>query len=339
MTRKPKRPAKSRVPSRTPTRATLQASDVALGKPPARDIRAEMLRARAAERILVADDDKATLVAVGGILKDAGYTVVTAKDGNAACEALAKEHFDLAFLDIWMPGHTGLQVLEHACKKRRTDVKAVIMTVDETPQSVLQAIKDQALEYLTKPLTREQILQAAQWAIDKEAALPIEVISARPTWVELEIPCTREAAERIQSFLVKLDSDLPVDLRHSVGVALRELLLNAVEWGGQLDPTRKVRVAHIRCARMLLYRIADPGAGFSFKGMEYAALDASKPEQLTSVAIERERRGMRPGGFGIAITRAIADEVVYNEKQNEVVFIKYITPATIPAMPDPLKQD
>ncbi len=292
----------------------------------------------AAERILVADDDTTTLAAVSGVLQEAGYTVTTAPDGDAACEALTKEHFDLAFLDIWMPGHTGLQVLEHA-RKKRGDVKAVIMTVDETPQSVLQAIKDQALEYLNKPLTREQILQAAQWATDKEAALPIGVISARPTWVELEIPCTREAAERIQSFLVKLDSDLPVDLRHSVGVALRELLLNAVEWGGKLDSTKKVRVAHIRCRRMLLYRIADPGAGFTFKNMAYAALDASKPEQITSVAIERERLGMRPGGFGIAITRAIADEVVYNEKQNEVVFIKYLAPTEEPGMPDPITQD
>jgi len=296
-------------------------------------------QSRAAERILVADDDATTLAAVSGVLKDAGYTVTIAHDGDAACEALSKEHFDLAFLDIWMPGHTGLQVLEHVQKKRGGDVKAVIMTVDETPQSVLQAIKDQALEYLNKPLTREQILQAAQWAIDKDAVLPIEVISARPTWVELEIPCTREAAERIQSFLVKLDSDLPVDLRNSVGVALRELLLNAVEWGGKLDSARKVRVAHIRCHRMLLYRIADPGVGFTFKNMAYAALDASKPEQITSVAIERERLGMRPGGFGIAITRAIADEVVYNEKQNEVVFIKYITPAHAQEMPDPLTQD
>jgi CheY-like chemotaxis protein len=278
-----------------------------------------MLRARSSERILVADDDHATLVAVSGVLKEAGYTVTTAKDGDAACHALGKEHFDLAFLDIWMPGHTGLQVLEHV-RKKRGDVKAVIMTVDETPQSVLQAIKDQALEY------------------DKEATLPIEVISARPTWVELEIPCTREAAERIQSFLLKLDSDLPVDLRNSVGVALRELLLNAVEWGGKLDPTRKVRIAHIRCARMLLYRIADPGSGFTFKNMAYASLSATKPEELTAVALEREKRGMRPGGFGIAITRAIADEVVYNEKQNEVVFIKYITPETAPGMPDPIRQ-
>ena len=160
----------------------------------------------ATEKILVADDDEATRVAVSGILEDAGYPVTLAKDGAEALRTLRHRHFDLAFLDIWMPGHTGLQVLEKI-RETRPKLKAVIMTVDETPQSVLQAIKDQALEYLTKPLLPEQVLAAAQMALDKDATFPIEVISARPTWVELVIPCTREAADRIQGFLSKLDAD------------------------------------------------------------------------------------------------------------------------------------
>jgi hypothetical protein len=56
------------------------------------------------------------------------------------------------------------------------------------------------------------------------------------------------------------------------------------------------------------------------------------------VALERERLGMRPGGFGVAISRTIADEVLYTEKQNEVMFIKYLTPAVDPCMPDPITQ-
>jgi hypothetical protein len=39
----------------------------------------------------------------------------------------------------------------------------------------------------------------------------------------------------------------------------------------------------------------------------------------------RDKLGIRPGGFGIALTRAIADELLYNEAQNEVIFIKYLT--------------
>jgi hypothetical protein len=39
----------------------------------------------------------------------------------------------------------------------------------------------------------------------------------------------------------------------------------------------------------------------------------------------RDQLGIRPGGFGIAMTRAMADELIYNEAQNEVIFVKYLT--------------
>jgi anti-sigma regulatory factor (Ser/Thr protein kinase) len=167
----------------------------------------------------------------------------------------------------------------------------------------------------------------AERALRQDASPAIEVISAQPHWVELLIPCTREAAERIQSFLMKLEADLPDDLRDSVGWAFRELLLNAVEWGGKLDPNRKVRIAHVRSSRILLYRVADPGPGFSFKDLTHAVVGQLAEEPIAHMAV-RNQLGIRPGGFGIAMTRAMADELLYNEAQNEVIFIKYLTAST-----------
>jgi anti-sigma regulatory factor (Ser/Thr protein kinase) len=152
----------------------------------------------------------------------------------------------------------------------------------------------------------------------------IEVISAVPNWVELLIPCTREAAEITQAFVAKLEADLPHELINSIRQALRELLLNAVEWGGKLDPKRKVRVARMRYTRMLLYRVEDPGSGFSFEGLEHAAVHNTSAESIARVAVVRDQLGMRPSGFGIAMARAIADELLYNEAQNEVILIKYL---------------
>lgn len=156
------------------------------------------------------------------------------------------------------------------------------------------------------------------------ASPSIEVVSAVPNWVELLISCTREAAEITQAFVAKLEADLPHELINSIRQALRELLLNAVEWGGRLDPTQKVRVARMRYARMLMYRVADPGPGFSFEGLEHAAVHETSAESIARVAVVRDRLGMRPGGFGIAMARAIADELLYNEAQNEVILIKYL---------------
>lgn len=152
----------------------------------------------------------------------------------------------------------------------------------------------------------------------------IEVASAAANWVELLVSSTREAAEIAQAFVAKLEADLPHELINSIRQALRELLLNAVEWGGKLDPNQKVRIARLRYPRMLLYFVADPGAGFSFEGLAHAAVHQTSAEAIARVAIVRDELGMRPGGFGIAMARAIADELLYNEAQNEVVLIKYL---------------
>ena len=72
----------------------------------------------------------------------------------------------------------------------------------------------------------------------------------------------------------------------------------------------------------LLYRIADPGRGFAFDGLSHAAI--ANPEGGMAHAEIREARGIRPGGFGLVLIRAIADELVYNERQNEVLFVKYL---------------
>jgi anti-sigma regulatory factor (Ser/Thr protein kinase) len=74
---------------------------------------------------------------------------------------------------------------------------------------------------------------------------------------------------------------------------------------------------------MLMYRIADPGPGFKFGDLDHAAIshEADEPTKHDKI---REDKGLRPGGFGLLLTQANVDELLYNEKQNEVVFVKYL---------------
>jgi CheY-like chemotaxis protein len=274
-------------------------------------------------RILVADDDRTTRFAISSMLKNAGYAVTEVENGAEALRKIEQNSFDLAFLDIWMPQLTGLEVLARI-REGEFHPKIVIMTSDNTPETLLRAVREQAYEYLTKPFPPKEAVEVAQRALKNDASPPIEIISAKPHWLELLIPCTREAAERIQSFLLKLETDLSEDLRNTIALAFRELVLNAVEWGGKLDPNRKVRIAYVRSSRMLLYRVADPGAGFSFEKLAHAAVGQPEEQPIAHVAV-RDQLGIRPGGFGIAMTRAIADELLYNEAHNEVIFIKYMS--------------
>jgi CheY-like chemotaxis protein len=274
-------------------------------------------------RILVADDDRTTRFAICSMLKNAGYAVTEVENGAEALRKIEQNSFDLAFLDIWMPQLTGLEVLARI-REGESHPKIVIMTSDNTPETLLRAVREQAYEYLTKPFPPKEAVEVAQRALKSNASPPIEIISAKLHWLELLIPCTREAAERIQSFLVNLETDLSDDLRNTIALAFRELVLNAVEWGGKLDPNRKVRIAYVRSSRMLLYRVADPGSGFSFENLAHAAAGQPEEQPIAHVAV-RDQLGIRPGGFGIAMTRAIADELLYNEAQNEVIFIKYLS--------------
>jgi anti-sigma regulatory factor (Ser/Thr protein kinase) len=108
-----------------------------------------------------------------------------------------------------------------------------------------------------------------------------------------------------------------------LAVVFRELLMNAIEWGGQLDPNRSVRIACLRTPRMLMYRIADPGPGFNLDDLSHAAIGQSSDDPIAHMQV-REEKGIRPGGFGLLMVKEIADELIYNEKRNEVVFVKYL---------------
>lgn len=273
-------------------------------------------------RILVVDDDKTTRHVLRSVLTSAGFATSVAKDGVEALKVLKTQHFDLLLLDVWMPRMNGLDLLAKL-RPITSRPRVVVMTSDDAPETLLKAVREQAFKYLHKPVDAPALLQTVRDALAAPDTPPIEVISARPEWVELVVPCTREAAGRIEAVMSQLDANLAPEVRESIGYAFRELLLNAVEWGGKLDPSRTVRISCLRARRMLMYRIADPGPGFNIEELPHAAIGQSRGDPIAHMHV-REAKGMRPGGFGLLMVRASVDELLYNEQRNEVVFVKYL---------------
>jgi CheY-like chemotaxis protein/anti-sigma regulatory factor (Ser/Thr protein kinase) len=274
------------------------------------------------EKILVVDDDRTTRHVLQKVLAGAGFGASIAKDGMEALDLLQKRRFDLLLLDVWMPRMNGLDLLARL-RSRKTRPRVVIMTSDDAPGTLLEAVRQQAFRYVHKPIEATALLQTVRETLKAPEPVPIEVISARPDWVELVVPCTRDAAEQIQPVMAHLDTDLAPKLRETIAYAFRELLLNAVEWGGKLDPNRKVRIAYLRSKRMLMYRIADPGSGFDIANLPHAAIGRTADGPIAHMDV-REEKGIRPGGFGLLMVRNSVDELLYNEKHNEVVFVKYL---------------
>ena len=269
--------------------------------------------------VLIVEDDDESRANLRDLIAIYGMTVAVAGDGQAALAALDKEEFRVVLLDVQLPGISGLEVLAH-CAQRHQPARIIMMTGLNTPETALAALRGHAYDFLPKPIDSDRLRETLRRALEEDAS-SITVISAQPAWLEVSAPCTREAADRIQSFVQRLEMDLPQDLRESTGLAFRELLLNAVEWGGKLDPTERVRVACVRTPRMLMYRIADPGQGFHLENLAHAAISHGEATAHDAV---RQQKGLRPGGFGLMMIRSIADELVYNEHRNEVLFVKYL---------------
>ena len=78
-----------------------------------------------------------------------------------------------------------------------------------------------------------------------------------------------------------------------------------------------------RTDRAIVFHIRDPGPGFDRTHLAHAA-KASDPDSVMSAMEKRETDGLRSGGFGMLIVRQIVDEMVYNERGNEVLLIKHL---------------
>ena len=273
------------------------------------------------KRILVAEDDRTTRQWISEILRAEKFAVTVSADGRAAWQKLRKAKFDLVVLDVWMPKMNGIDLLA-AMRAKRMRPKVIVITSDDTPGTLLAAVRERAYHYLAKPIERETLLTLVNETLGRKSeAPPIEVVSARPEWVELLVPCSMEAATRLEAFMTHLEAGLSEEVRNSVAQAFHELLMNAIEWGGKLNPKRRVRISYLRAKRMLLYRIADPGPGFRHGDLDHAAINHGGP---IDHGLIREQKGLRPGGFGLVLVQAKVDELLYNEAQNEVVFVKYL---------------
>lgn len=275
-----------------------------------------------AGRILIVDDDPDIHQLLRHVLGPYGYALTSAGTAKDAFDLLkAQSDFDLLLLDLGLPDMHGLELLEQL-NRAALKARVVVITADNTPEAVIHALRQQAYDYVRKPFSPLEIEGVVERALRAGDDPEFEVISAKPDWLEISIPCTRDAAERIESYVRQLNSCQDLELSQQIGQVFRELVMNAVEWGGKLDSSRRTRIACLRTSRMLLYRIADPGPGFSLKEIDHAAF--ANPDPLAYLRA-RDAKGLRPGGLGIVMVNALADEVLYNEARNEVVFVKFLS--------------
>jgi len=184
-------------------------------------------------------------------------------------------------------------------------------------------MREHAFGYLSKGLTVDALADTVRAALQTpDWTDGIEIMSATPQLLTLAVRCKVSTAERLMQFLREI-CDLPDEERQDVGTAFREMLLNAMEHGGHFDPKKYVEVCYVRARHVAMVRIKDPGDGFTLEEVRHAAI-ANPPDDPIAHVARRHEAGMRPGGFGVMLAKHLVDELIYGEKGNEVLLVKYL---------------
>lgn len=117
-------------------------------------------------RILVVDDEPSVLESFKMILQIKDYDVTAVLSGLEAVQALQKESFDMAFVDLRLPGMDGIEILQ-AIKRQSPATEVIIVTAYASEESQANAITYGALDYIRKPFLMEEIYNLVDRAIRK----------------------------------------------------------------------------------------------------------------------------------------------------------------------------
>jgi DNA-binding NarL/FixJ family response regulator len=256
------------------------------------------------------------------VVKPPEWRIQEVADNEAALELVKSARFDLILTGETSTSRDDIELLR-AIRRLHSHARMIILTDESTPSDVIDAIREGAFSYFSEPISLPALTEMVRNATEGPCWDDgIQVLSGSPAWLRLAARCDMKTADRLVQF-VQVMIDLPDGEKEIVALALRELLMNAIEYGGKLDPTKYVEMSYLRTKRAVACRVKDPGEGFSFEEISHSAVLNPSGDPLRHLHY-REAQKLRPGGFGVLLARNSVDELIYNEKGNEVLLVKYV---------------
>ncbi len=129
-----------------------------------------VVRAADAGIVLVVDDEPAIVESLTKIFKREGLIVLSATDGNAGLELLRKHRVGVLLTDLMMPQTSGMDLLR-AAKTIAPETEVVLMTAYGTVETAVDAMKEGAYDFVTKPLKRAHVVRIIKNALEKQSLL------------------------------------------------------------------------------------------------------------------------------------------------------------------------
>ncbi len=279
-------------------------------------------------RVVICGRDEHIARRVEEVLSNVQIELVA--DNPALLSAVESRAAELVLTDRQSSGKENVEALRQIQRLQAPgSTKIIIMASESTRDDVIAAMRAHAFCYFSKPyfeaMFDEMLRHAASSAEWKDS---IEVSSATSAWLRVIARCELATADRLIQFMNEV-SDLDGKERESMGFAFKEILMNAMEYGGKFNRERLVEASYVRGKRMILYRIRDPGDGFSLEELTHAAISNPPEDPIRHLEV-RDALGIRPGGFGVLLSKKLVDELIYNEQGNDVLLIKYLDPPPTP---------
>lgn len=159
-------------------------------------------------KILVVDDEKSIRKTFKIFLSKEGHDIFLAEDVNEAITIIDEQNLDLVITDIIMPKSTGIDLL-NIIKIKKLDFPVIIMTGEPTVNTAKEAVKKNADDYLIKPVSKDSLLTAVKYALEKK-----QLIDGRS---KLEVE-NRKYRENLELLVNKKTEDLQEAVKGTIEI-------------------------------------------------------------------------------------------------------------------------
>src|SRR5580698_10599518 len=195
-------------------------------------------------RVLIVDDDAGQRSLLDSFLTGQGFKTVVVDSGERALEKLRGEPFDMMVSDVRMPGISGLETMRRA-RKEHAHLPILLVTAFADIRDAVDAIRDGAVDYLSKPIDLDQLLSAARKATGLARTEPLKLTGERelPANIVAQSPLT-QAIFRDVALVAPSESRVLITGESGVGKEVVADMLHA--WSPRVaGPLVKVNCAAI----------------------------------------------------------------------------------------------
>ena len=268
---------------------------------------------------LIVEDEPDMADVLARILRLRHIDSTVMHEGNGAPTFVRAHRPDVVLLDLMLPDRDGYSVCEEIKLDRETNLTPIVMvTAMGRHEDLIKGLAVGANEYLRKPFEIEELNATVDRALAwREEMKRCGACNEVHFQLKSDTRLLCELNDMLSSLL--LYSPLSAEAAHQLTTAVREMGVNAIEWGHRKRLELLVTVTYRIEADRVVITIKDTGPGFNRGNLAHAA-EMDDPVKHMDV---RESLGLRVGGFGILMTKGLVDEMDYNQAGNEVRLVKY----------------